>query len=83
MAAIFAKNEVNLYSLTVFLANDNIKVLKQKLEIRKPYNGLCDQKQVPVITFSDEISGDFKKWDLFMLYNEMHQDSGDLQNLVN
>lgn len=41
------------------------------------------KKQVPIIIFSDEIGGDFKKRDLFMLCNEMHQHLEDLQNLVN
>lgn len=39
------------------------------------------KKQVPIIIFSDEIGGDFKKRDLFMLCNEMHQHLEDLQNL--
>lgn len=38
------------------------------------------KKQVPIIIFSDEICGDFKKRDLFMLCNEMHQHLEDLQN---
>lgn len=39
------------------------------------------KKQVSIIIFSDEIGGDFKKRDLFMLCNEMHQHLEDLQNL--